>query len=136
MRQIKNLFFLLLFVIGCTIKPDPNQLTLVLSGDPKNLDPAHVNYLAFPNGIDQTRNIYMYTHEILNTILLRLTQHPIISYNMYFLIKLVLSGFFMFQLSNHISKNRTISFIIGCCYAFSPYFLNMSKSYYKSIKSM
>ena len=23
------------------MKPDPNQLTLVLSGDPKNLDPAH-----------------------------------------------------------------------------------------------
>jgi len=40
-RQIKNLLFLLLILIGCTVKPDPNQLTLVLSGDPKNLDPAH-----------------------------------------------------------------------------------------------
>ena len=39
MRQI--LFILISLFFGCTIAPDENQLTLVLSGDPKNLDPAH-----------------------------------------------------------------------------------------------
>lgn len=94
-----------------------------------NLDPKYVDYLAFPNGIDQTKYIYMYTHEILNTVLLRITNHPIISYNLYFLIKLILAGFCMYLLSYYISNNRYLSFIMGCCYTFSPYFLNMSKAY-------
>jgi oligopeptide transport system substrate-binding protein len=34
-------FILFILFISCTVKPDSNQLTLVLSGDPKNLDPAH-----------------------------------------------------------------------------------------------
>ena len=39
MRQL--LIFLISLLFGCTIAPDKNQLTIVLSGDPKNLDPAH-----------------------------------------------------------------------------------------------
>ena len=95
----------------------------------ENLDPEHVNYLAFPHGINQTKNIYMYTHEILNTSLLAITRHPIISYNIYFIIKLILASFCMYQLSYYLSKNSALSFIIGICYAYSPYFLNMSKAY-------
>lgn len=41
MRQFKYYLFLFTFIISCTIKPDANQLTLVLAGDPKNIDPAH-----------------------------------------------------------------------------------------------
>ena len=94
-----------------------------------NLNPEKMDYLGFPAGLDITNNIYMYSHEFLNSLLLFITNHPIIAYNIYFFIKLILAGFFMFQLSYYISKNRSVAFIIGCCYSFSPYFLSMSKAY-------
>ena len=37
----KFLFILFFLFVSCTVKLESNQLTLVLSGDPKNLDPAH-----------------------------------------------------------------------------------------------
>ena len=95
----------------------------------ENINPENINYLAFPKGLDLSSNLYMYTHEILNTSLLAITQHPIISYNIYFIIKLILAGYCMYQLSYYLSKDRTLSFIIGSCFAYSPYFLNMSKAY-------
>ena len=95
----------------------------------KNLNPENIDYLGFPNGIDTSGKLFMYTHEILNNFLLAIIKHPIISYNLYFIIKLVLSGFCMYQLLYYLCKNRKLSFIIGCCYAYSPYFLNMSKAY-------
>lgn len=36
-----NCFYLVFFLWGCTIQPDPNLLTITLAGDPKSLDPAH-----------------------------------------------------------------------------------------------
>ena len=71
-----------------------------------NLNPEKMDYLGFPTGLDITNNIYMYSHEFLNSLLLFVTNHPLIAYNLYFFIKLILAGFFMFQLSYYISKNR------------------------------
>ena len=93
------------------------------------LDPEHVSYLAFPNGINLTSNLYMYTHEILNTSLLAITKHPIISYNLYFIIKLILASYCMYHLAYYFTYNSTLSFIIGICFAYFPYCLNMSKAY-------
>ena len=36
----------------------------------ENINPENINYLAFPKGLDLSGNLYMYTHEILNTSLL------------------------------------------------------------------
>jgi len=35
-----SIIILLLFQFGCTLNPDPTQLTIVFSGDPKSTDPA------------------------------------------------------------------------------------------------
>ena len=37
----KFIFLYIVILKNCVIQPDLNQLTIVLSGDPKNLDPAY-----------------------------------------------------------------------------------------------
>ena len=40
-NKIFIIFILTIFINGCGIKSNPNQLNLVMPGDPKSLDPAH-----------------------------------------------------------------------------------------------
>ena len=76
----------------------------------EDLDPENVNYLAFPHGINLSNILYMYTHELLNNTLLAITKHAIITYNIYFFIKLILASYCMYVLSNYLLKTRTLSF--------------------------
>jgi len=94
-----------------------------------DLDPKKVDYLNYPYGYDHSSKLIMYTSDLLNKIILSFFKDPILSFNIFLLIKLSLASLAMFILIKYLVNDAFIAFIIGFFYAFSPYFVIMSKAY-------
>jgi hypothetical protein len=91
---------------------------------------AHLNFKGFFNGnifYPQTRTV-LYSEHLLPQSLMALpvllvTGNPILAYNLIFLLGFILSGFGMFCLARHLTKNAPAGIVAGLIYAFSPFML-------------
>ncbi len=82
--------------------------------------PLYSNYIFYPKGVSLAfHSISMFN--ALLSIPLQLIFNLIITYNLLFLLSFILTGFGMYLLVFHITKNRKASFIAGLLLAFFPY---------------
>jgi len=91
---------------------------------------AHLNFKGFFDGhifYPQTRTV-LYSEHLLPQSLMALpvllvSGNPILAYNFILLLGFILSGFGMFCLARHLTKNGPAGIAAGLIYAFSPFML-------------
>lgn len=83
--------------------------------------PYFVDVLAYPHGIDYRGALGNHLTNLASTPIYSLTGNLALTYNIFVLASIVLSGFTAYLLVFYLTKNGRASFIAGMVYTFSPY---------------
>lgn len=85
---------------------------------PFQLFDANIFY-PYPNTLAYSE--ILFPNVLLSVPIFALTDNPILTYNLMFLLSFILSAFGLYLLAYHLSGNRYAAFIAGLVFAFSPY---------------
>lgn len=94
------------------------------------------DYIHFPDGIDLTNSIPMYTTNFFLLVLGFFFSNALLGFNCYILLAFAGAGFNMFILTRYLTKSDLIAWICGLFYAFNPYFQPMTQAYGPSFISV
>jgi hypothetical protein len=108
---------------------DPLLNTWILAWDGHALltDPAH---LFDANIFFPLKDTLAYSEHLIGTALpmlpiLLISGEPVLAYNVAFLTSFILSGFGLYLLALHYTRNRLAAFLAGLAFAFAPYRLSL-----------
>jgi len=86
----------------------------------RNLSLKSTDLIGYPFGVDFTQNFPRVYFWDLMTFILGITTQPAFAYNIQVLLNFILSGFFMYLLVFHLTKNTSAAIFSGIIFSFCP----------------